>query len=62
LNALSKKGGINLKDINLYESSAKIDRISFMAKLLKTRKYAIECLVEKKNKILQKIKKILIDY
>ena len=59
LGALSKKYNLPLSHANLHEESPQLERIAFLAKTLKSRKYAVECLISKRNKLLQRIKEKL---
>lgn len=57
--ALSQKYTNVIKNINYHENADQLTRISYLAKTLKSRKYSVECLLQKKNKILGRLKKEL---
>jgi hypothetical protein len=57
--SLRQKYSNVIKEVNLHQASDKLSRISYLAKILKTRKYSIECLMQKKSKILKKLKEEL---
>ena len=57
--ALSQKYTNVMKNINYHENTDQLTRISYLAKTLKSRKYSVECLLQKKNKILGKLRKKL---
>ena len=57
--ALSQKYANAVKDTNLHHQSDKLSRVAYLAKILKTKKYCIECLVNKKSKILKRFKEEL---
>lgn len=57
--SLSQKYANIIKETNLHHNSDQYSRISYLAKILKNRKYAIECLAEKKAKIIKRLKEDL---
>ena len=56
LAALSKKFTLDIANVNFHEDLPPIERVSYLAKTFKTRKYAIQCLIQKRNKLIQKLK------
>jgi hypothetical protein len=57
MQGLSKKYTTAIKSLNYHEESPKIERISYLSKILKTRKYTLECLQNKKNNIIKRLQK-----
>lgn len=52
LHNLGRKYMAAPKALNLHEGSPKIDRISFLAKTLRARNHSVECLAQKKEKMI----------
>jgi hypothetical protein len=57
--SLTHKYANAVKEVNLHLNSDKLTRVAYLAKILKSRKYSIECLISKKGKVIKRLKEEL---